>query len=81
MQLDSLTQSAAIIFAMMGAAETLLILLPQIHTTRTPWYTLFLPVIGFVWVFIPFITDLAVRQSILCAKDVESTHVQASFWL
>jgi hypothetical protein len=53
MQLDSLTQSAAIIFV----------------------------VIGFVWIFIPLITDLAVRQSILSAKDVESTHVQASFWL
>jgi hypothetical protein len=81
MQLDSLTQSAAIIFVVIGAAETFLILFPQIQTTRTPWCTLFLPVIGFVWIFIPLITDLAVRQSILSAKDVESTHVQASFWL
>jgi hypothetical protein len=81
MHFDSLTQSAAIIFAVIGAAETLLILFPSVNTTRTPWYTLFLPVVGFIWIFIPFIMDLAVRQSILSAKDVESTHVQASFCL
>jgi len=72
---------AAVLFAALAIANTLLIYFPPAKSTAVHWWTSLLPPVAVLLVLVAMVVDFVVRRSIYAAGDVTQAKTCGSFWL